>query len=420
MNYRDISNAVNYCKAHDFFYASSAFLLKAKSISSCKLSICLIFMNNNDKQKIKKTVKSEYEFIYLSVQDIFTMILQRDLQIDLLFTGAIPLLDNANIAPQIYSSITPIKICNKYVISEKMYINSSMTEADNSFSMLFYNVDAPQSFINKTFLPLCVVLKEQMVNCRFSILWKTDYNAVSCSVEIRFFSDKILANNIIKTLQVYLYKNVCELQLGRIRIPYYSQQHFFESMSKPIKDKTNNILCVLSEDYLYLLSNGGATDTKRMTMVVYYYIFAAKSFFFSESEFLETNELILGEMLDEGISPFSKFVLNHQMVSDARDKLLREYRIISDRTKVDLLGNYSELFDDWTYINSDDDIVLRSLHTMGEIRRYVNNYQAKNEFNVVTRYFVEFYQLLILSWNIPCYYRAYIPFCVKYLLSYEV
>lgn len=125
-------------------------------------------------------------------------------------------------------------------------------------------------------------------------------------------------------------------------------------------------------------------------------------------------------MLDEGISPFSKFVLNHQMVSDARDKLLREYRIISDRTKVDLLGNYSELFDDWTYINSDGDIVLRSLHTMGEIRGYVNNYRVKNEFNVVTRYFVEFYKLLILSWNIPCYYRAYIPFCVKYLLSYEV
>lgn len=420
MNYRDISIAVNYCKAHDFFYASSVFILKVKSVSCCKLSICLIFMNNSSKHQIEKTIESEYDFIYFSVQDIFTMILQRDLQIDLLFTGAIPLLDKANIAPKIYSSIIPIRLFNKYVMDKKIHLDSSITKANKSFSILFYNVDDPQSFINKTFLPLCVVLKEQMVNCRFNILWGADYNAISCSVEVRFFSDKILSSDIIKILQVYLYKNVSELQLGRVRIPYYSQQLFFESMSKPIEDKTNNILCVLSEDFLDLLSNGGATDNKRMTMVVYYYIIAAKSFFFSEKEFLDTNELILAEMLDESISPFSKSVLNHQMISDAHDKLLREYRILTDRIKVDLWGNYSELFEDWTYINSDDNIVLRSLHTMGKIRRYVNNFQVKNEANVVTRYFVEFYKLLILSWNIPCYYRAYIPFCVKMLTSYEV
>lgn len=417
MNYRDIPIAISYCKERNYFYASSVFLLRVKFPSYNGLCICLIY---NDRTKIEKIVKSKYHFICFSVQDIFTMMLQRDIQIVVLFSSAIPLLDKANIAPKIYSSLTPIKLFNKFYMNMSLCTESRMTETNESFSILFRNVDDPQSFINKTFIPLCLVLKEQLANCRFNILWEADYSGINCSAELRFFSDKILVDDLINKLQIYLYKNVSELQLGQIKLPYYNQQLFLKNIPKCIRDITNNILCALSEDFIELISTGGATDNKRITMVIYYYIIAAKSFFSSEKEFLVINEFLLAEMLDEGISPFSKYILNHQIVSDVHDKLWREYRILSDRTKVELWGNYSELLKDWSYIDNDDDTVSISLQAMKKIRNSINNDEVINETDFTTRYFVEFYKLLILSWNIPCYYRAYIPFCVKYLMSYEI
>ena len=185
-----------------------------------------------------------------------------------------------------------------------------------------------------------------------------------------------------------------------------------------IYDKTNDILCDLTDELLLKFTNSTLNENEIITNVIYYYIVAAKAFFLSRTEFNTANKCILDTFLEDSISSFTKSILDHQILSNARDKILREFKRQSDKIRADLLGNYIELLDGWDKVSNLDAFSI-SLQVLSDIRNEFNKMEKKDE-EYATKYFIEFCRLMFQCWDIPSYYRAYVPFCIKYIASYEI
>lgn len=419
MNNKEVAIVAKYCKKHEFFYASSVFITEIKTNESQIMAICLIYTDKTAQKKYYNPMgRCNYDFVVLSVQDIFAMLLQRDQRIVSIFSHAIPLIDEAKIAAQLYSSLTPIKLYNKFSVNEKIKNRTSKSKSNKSFSILFRDIEDRDNFLIKTFIPLCGVLKKHLASCRFHIIWKSRCNGSCKTVEISIFFDKKIAESNITLLQKFLYRNLSELQLARVDLPFSGHNALLDALPKITCNKTNNILCDLTEELLVRFTNTVLQDNEKVTNIIYYYIVAAKSFFSSKSEFIITNNIVLEALVDESISSFTRSILEHQVLFDVRDKLLREYKCQSDKNKAELWANYVELLDDWDYLPNSDQVVM-SLQSMNEIRSQLNQQKEKDD-DLATFYFLEFCRLMFQCWDIPCYYRAYVPFCIKYLATYEI
>ena len=418
MNLNQIAGAVEYCIRHEFFQASSVFTSKIESIDSRVTTLCLIYKDNTAQIKFNPTGKCDYNFRVFSLQDLFAMFLRRDQEIVSIFSQSILLLDKAKIASHLYSSLIPIKIYNQYFMSEEIFKFKSKRGCSKSLSMLFCDIGDSGNFIIKTFIPLCNMLKNQLKNCRLCITWKSGCYISGKAAKVTIFSDNNFEEDDIVSLQKYLYGNVSELQLARIYIPYKEHNVFWEKMPLNIYDKTNDILCDLTDELLLKFTNSTLNENEIITNVIYYYIVAAKAFFLSRTEFNTANKCILDTFLEDSISSFTKSILDHQILSNARDKILREFKRQSDKIRADLLGNYIELLDGWDKVSNLDAFSI-SLQVLSDIRNEFNKMEKKDE-EYATKYFIEFCRLMFQCWDIPSYYRAYVPFCIKYIASYEI
>ena len=418
MNLNQISGAVEYCKRHQFFQASSVFISQIKNINRRVTTLCLIYKDNTAKINFSPTENCDYNFRVFSLQDLYAMFLRRDQKIVSIFSQSILLLDKAKIASHLYSSLVPIKIYNKYFMSEEIIKFRSKRECSKSLSMLFCDIGDSGNFITKTFIPLCNMFKKQLKNCRLRITWKSGCYISGKAAEVTIFSDNNFKESDIVLLQKFLFGNVSELQLARIYIPCKEHNVFWKKMPLNIYDKTNNILCDLTDELLLKFSNSTLNENEIITNVINYYIVAAKAFFLSRAEFNTANQCILDAFLEDSISSFTKSILDHQILSNARDKILHEFKRQSDKIRADLFGNYVELLDSWDKV-SNLDAFSNSLQVLSDIRNEFNKMEKK-EGKYAIKYFIEFCKLMFQCWDIPSYYRAYVPFCIKYIASYEI
>lgn len=95
MNLNQIAGAVEYCKRHEFFQASSVFISQIENIDSRVTTLCLIYKDNTAQIKFNPTGKCDYNFRVFSLQDLFAMFLRRDQEIVSIFSQSILLLDKA-------------------------------------------------------------------------------------------------------------------------------------------------------------------------------------------------------------------------------------------------------------------------------------------------------------------------------------
>lgn len=64
MNLNQIAGAVEYCKRHEFFQASSVFISQIENIDSRVTTLCLIYKDNTAQIKFNPTGKCDYNFTF--------------------------------------------------------------------------------------------------------------------------------------------------------------------------------------------------------------------------------------------------------------------------------------------------------------------------------------------------------------------
>lgn len=419
MKLKHVVNAVEYCKNNKYFQASSVFITQIDDINPKIITICLIYEENIPSIKVNPADALEYDFRLFSVQDIFSMILQRKLDLVALFTQSIILLDNAQIASQLYSSLTPIKRYNKYFMLIENNEFRAEERLNRSLSMLLCDIEENGIFFKKTFIPLCNIFKNQLKDCRIRIIWKADCGISGKAAVVTIFHNNRFTKKDIIQLQKYLYLNISELQLSRLHVPYNESNVYWEQLPTNIYDKTNDILCNLTDELLLKYNNKSTlTENEKITYMIYYYIVAAKSFFSSRIEMVSANNSVLDAFLEDSISSFSKSILDHQILSEIYDKILYEFKCQSDKVRNDLLLNYTELLNNWDKV-LDLDTMTISMQLLSEIRTDFNKIKTDNKEDITT-YFIELCRLMFQCWDIPTYYKAYLPYCVKYITDYEI
>lgn len=119
-------------------------------------------------------------------------------------------------------------------------------------------------------------------------------------------------------------------------------------------------------------------------------------------------------MVNESISPFTKSLLNHDGISEAKDKILWEYKRQSDKNKIVLSANYGTLIRDWNSYPDEEDSTDESLSALVDIRNLLNPSLSENE-NDLSSYFHTFFEKLAGCMDLPPFYKGYIPYSINYL-----
>lgn len=402
-----ITPVIRFCQTHNCFHALAVFL------SSTTDSLIIISKDNDDlRNRIATATEESYIFKIYSQTELYRKILGRDIEIATVFSHVVTLFDRIRIAPRILSAIEPIKIYNQQT-------PASMEAPDTirrkyEISMLFCDIADLRQFISKTFIPLCRVIKTHLREVQYWIDWQYKTKISDRDILITFIIQSPDKEVILRKLQLYLYENVSELQLYRVRIPFERPSNYIDNLPCEVRRKTYDILCRFSEESLIMFSQENIGDSRKITLFTYYYLIAAKNYFLSKNEFIKANGQLLDIMVNESISPFTKSLLNHDGISEAKDKILWEYKRQSDKNKIVLSANYGTLIRDWNSYPDEEDSTDESLSALVDIRNLLNPSLSENE-NDLSSYFHTFFEKLAGCMDLPPFYKGYIPYSINYL-----
>ena len=402
-----ITPIIQFCQTHNYFHALAVFL-------STSTNSLIIISKGNDKIQNWNSIdtKESYTFKIYSETELYQKILGRDIEIVTIFSHIIVLFDSIRITPRILSAIEPIKMYNQQVSTSMKMSNTICRKYE--ISMLFCDIIDLQQFISKTFIPLCSVIKTHLCEVQYWIDWQYKIKINERDILITFIIQSLNKEDILRKLQVYLYKSVSELQLYRVHLPFERPSNYIDNLPYTVSQKTYDILCRVSEESLIMFSRENISDNKKITLFTYFYLIAAKNFFLSKDEFIEVNKQLMDIMAYEGISSFTKSFLNHDRISEAKDKILGEYKRQSDKNKIALFANYGTLIQDWNNCSDEDDSIYESLSTLVDIRKLINTSSSENG-NYLLSYFHTFFEKLANCMNIPPFYKGYVPYSINYL-----
>lgn len=412
MDTNTITTAIQFCQANNYFHASAVFLV----IPDNRPKHCGFVVISEDSQIQENwreiNASGDYTFEFYSETEVYQKLLSRDAEVVTVFSHAISIFDSIRITPRILSSIEPIAIYNQQIT--KLMEVSNRVHSKTEIPILFCDIDDIQQFISKTFIPLCGVIKSYLCEGQYWVDWQYGYRTINREVLLTFSVKSSDREDILQKLQLHLYENVSELQLHRVHIPFDRPQSYIDELPDVIGQKTYRILCHITEEFLAMFSQEDINDNKKTTLVTYFYLVAAKNFLSSKDEFVILNKMLLNRVLVESISPFTRHLLNHEIITGAKDKIVREYKRQSDKNKVALYTNYGDLINDWRNMPDDNDAIHESLSSLVDIRSYMDSAFRKDN-NYVLSYFHAFFEKLTKCMDLPPFYIAYIPYCINYL-----
>lgn len=407
-----ITTAIQFCQTNNYFHASAVFLV----IPDNRPKHCGFVVISEDSQIQENwreiNASGDYTFKFYSETEVYQKLLSRDAEVVTVFSHAISIFDSIRITPRILSSIEPIAIYNQQIT--RLMEVSNRVQSKTEIPILFCDIDDIQQFISKTFIPLCGVIKSYLCEGQYWVDWQYGYRKINRDVLLTFSVKSSDREDILQKLQLHLYENVSELQLHRVHIPFDRPQSYIDELPDVIGQKTYRILCHITEEFLAMFSQEDINDNKKTTLVTYFYLVAAKNFLSSKDEFVILNKMLLNRVLVESISPFTRHLLNHDIITGAKDKIVREYKRQSDRNKVALYTNYGDLINDWRNMPDDNDAIHESLSSLVDIRSYMDSVFREDN-NYVLSYFHAFFEKLTKCMDLPPFYIAYIPYCINYL-----
>lgn len=413
--YKEIQHTINYCCKHKHFNADAAFLVP--SLFSKDLNrIILIYQDNSEIPTINSRVIKKGHCTFFKISTIYSMILEKDINIYNWFQNAIPIHDKTNIIPVILSALKPIYDYNMKAI------DTSCSKKGNILSIKFYGISSFQKFISATVFSICSVLDEVMKRCCLIVTGDIQQNDIQNNYGvISIYFREIDLVEIKPLLLKFLYNKYTELELYRIEIPNETLFSGLFTFSDEIAEYSMELLSNISNS---LIQNNISNEWSlgySVSKLLYLYIIIGKSLFPDMNNFLECNDITMSYMLESVISEIAMHHISFEQSDTVKKKIMVEYNQLAEFNATSIFENYLEELNSWNTIITDEEEQqsinrqLKNILTVFKDSHFTNNYN-----HILYSYFTELYNSILSIYRIPKYFYSYIPYCIKYIYNHAI
>lgn len=265
----------------------------------------------------------------------------------------------------------------------------------NPIVLKFHYIENITDFIRATFIPICNILKNSLSDSMFHIS-STDYKTII----ITFFIRNQDVDAIIHKLQLFMYKNISELNLNKIEVPCKKSVLTNNCQEDCMMTK---LLCQCSEHIVGMTLNKNATENARVAFAIAILIQLGRSFYVSISGFQKNISRILSLQIPKSISNYTKTLLNHNIILNVENKLMSEYEKIYAKNLNTIYANYYDMIHSKNKENYEYD--------------FYDTYWLQCNKQHRNKIFRQYADLLLNTCLIPSFYRAFIPFCISKLFN---
>jgi len=428
----NIKQIVNYCKHHNYFDASTVFLAKSKNTET--VVVVAVYIENINSFGNTISENSAYKIVKLSLTNFYKFLLSRDLFFGELMSNGIFIKDDLSIASIAQLAAQPIIAYNlnkedSVGIENSLFLlkEQNLNEAKNNFSMLYMDNTDLFTFINRVFFPLSKFIKQYLSEANFMLQTKRrNYNESSLSIELTYFVDTAKRNEMLLTLQKKLYAKVSDYKLHKAIIPYQRPSNLIDLMPSNLRKGTYKILAKVSEDVVANYSEKPLEDSTSVTLLIYNLLASAVYYFRTKEEFLKVNDELYSILLPCSVAPLTLNLLDSGIISSINDKTEREYNLLAKKIYPSLHVNYSEFLKKWDSKVIEDDDMNPYLSILSDISDntvwesiHISQHPSL-QINLKALFFIEYYKHILNCFDIPTYYKAFIPFTIKYLANNEI
>lgn len=427
----NVKQIVDYCKKRNYFDASTVFLVRLKNTEV----IAIVTIYVEDVNPSESTIISEniaYKIIKLPLTDFYKFLLSRDLLFGEMVSNAIFIKDDLSIAPMAQLAAQSIiaydlnQMDKAVESSQCLFEESNSDDGKDSFSMLYMDNSDLQTFINRVFFPLSKFIKQYLHEANFILQTKRQsHDENNLMIELTYFVEPVKRNEMLLTLQKELYTKVSDYKLHKIIIPYKRPLGLIDSMAPNLRDDTYKILSKISEDVVVDYSEKPLEDNNGVALLIYYLLASAVYYFDSKEDFFKVNDELYNMLLPCSVAPLTFNLLDGGIVSSVKDKIEREYNLLAKNIYPNLHVNYSEFIKKWESKMLEDDDMSPYLSILSNISNntvwestHTSQYPSL-QVNLKALFFIEYYKHILNCFDIPLYYKAFIPFTIKYLANNE-
>lgn len=416
-----IQDIIKDCECH--FACHSSILFLKQEMNDGHIELISIQDTGNGERHLRKYKINERSYIVYSLDLSYCLylLLKKDAIYAAIFTKTICIADKLGMARELLLG-TGVVGKPAYGLENKLSLNhiekaiSSIfqKERHNEFCIRFCNVSDTKNFYSNIFFPLTNEIKDSLSNC--NLLFQYDTKGRQKNINAFFFFIKEQDTGILlKKLQMFLYFHSPEFQLQSIHIPYIREENIIEHFGKEIWKATTSALSVIQYPILPGIAIEGEKDEVEhlITHLIVIYILTAKFFYTNINEFRLVNNQIYEQLLFEHASDVSSYALNVLQWHAIVEKIEKEHYNLSKQNFKNLYSNYIEMLRNWKMKEQIGfDLYQEKLFLLcKEIREQDIKREYRNTI------FINYTTLLLNSYDIPIYYKAYIIYTIKFMLD---
>ena len=397
-----IEEIIRLCEKHNYFNSPTLF------VKTDKINNCIYFIAVSNSESPTLTINDndiQYNVCSIKLIDCYSRILHKETSFAEIFNNTLCLKDELNISPTILSAIKPL------IVSTSSHPETGISAYTNyccnkkkELSIKFNGIKDVDYFIKNKLIPLSHPIKAYLSKAYIVFQNYRLNNTKSLAVTF-FFQDK-LPNNFLLDIQKYLYLHASELYLQNINIPFQREYSLLDGMEERIHNETMRALSLLSAFHFTEKSNPTPESTD-VTTLIYLYIITAKAIFDQYDDFIKSNNEIYNFFLKNEHSDNLQFIINNHFHTSNLSKIENEFYSISISNIQILYSNYQPQLDNWELIVEEENTFHQYISQIYHIRSIL-----KNDYNL---FFEEYVKLMFACYDIPSYYKAYIPYTIKYL-----
>ena len=430
----NIKQIVNYCEQYNYFDASTVFLARLENTEAVVIVTVYAddYINSFCDTVLFDNVA--YKIVKLPLTNFYKLLLSRDLFFGEIVSNAIFIKDDLSISSIAQLSAQPIKEYNlnngsnmEVEDSQSLFEKHGLDELKNNFSMLYMDNSDLHTFTNRAFFPLSKFIKQYLGEASFMLQTKRrSHNENNLLIELTYFVDTVKRDEMLLALQKELYAKISDYKLHKIIIPYQRPSSLIDLLPPNLKNNTYEILAKVSEDVVSSYSEKPLEDKASVTLLIYYLLTSAVYYFNTKEDFLKVNDELYAVLLPDSVSPLTHSLLSNNIISSIKDKAEREYNSLAKKIYPTVHVNYSEFLRKWDSKMIEDDDMSPYFSMLSDISNntfwesvHILQYPPL-QINLKALFFIEYYKHVLNCFDIPAYYKAFIPFIIKYLVDNEI
>lgn len=394
------------CEKCNYFDAATLFV---KTNFTNKNITFIAIGSTSDTVETLQINNLQYNIYHVKVARCYSGLLQRDAFFSELFKETLCLKDELNIAPVLLSAVKPItKPIHLTLEANAHFYANYNRNRQKELAVKFNGIENIDDFLTKAYIPISSSLKDNLSKAH--VIFQYYYMGKIKSLAIIFLFENTVTEKILIDIQKYLYLHSSELSLRNIDIPFQRPYCIFDGMVENVYNEVMKTLSTLTSASLIQNSRSASQKDKvedeKVTTLIYLYIATAKIIFNNYSDFMKSNDKVYDYFIKEECSDNFQYIINNHIYTNCFTKIENEFRLLTLTNIQALYSNYRPLLRDWNRLENEY-----------IYQQYISQvYHIKSTLKEDTSiFFQEYVKLLFACYDLPVYYKTYIPYVIKHL-----